>query len=76
MLFCFFGYILPVPIIILGFINPLYGYSWMLMWTVIVIGLAIREDLRRNKAQSAKYKLIYNPNAVKEYMKMLKPKGK
>jgi len=75
LLYFFFGYILPVPALYLGIINPLYSYSWMLMWCAVAITLAYREVMRRASAMAGKFKVFYNPNALKEYLELLKKQG-
>jgi len=72
----FFGYILPLPAVLLGlYYGGIYPYLWLGMWACVFVLWANREDKRRRGA-SPKYKWFYNPNALKEYVEMLKPKDK
>jgi len=75
MYWVFFGFILSLPAVYFGLLyGAIYPYAWWGMWAVIMIGLAIREERRSERAKAAKYKLIQRPNALAEYKEMLKPK--
>lgn len=71
MLYVFFSYVLKLPILFLGVINPIYAYSWMALWLVVAGLLAYREVKRRGEA-TCRIKWFYNPNAVDEYLELMK----
>jgi len=75
MYWVFFGFILSLPAVYFGLLyGAIYPCAWWSMWAVIMIGVAIREERRSERAKAAKYKLIQRPNALAEYKEMLKPK--
>ena len=71
MLYVFFSYVLKLPIIFLAMINPIYTYSWIVLWGVVAVLLANREIKRRAKTKIG-LKWFYNPNAIDEYIELMK----
>lgn len=73
-LFFFFGFLLPLPIIILGMqYGALYGYGWSFLWIAIFTLLAYREVIRRDKTMLGT-EWISNPKAIEEYVALVKKK--
>jgi len=73
-LYIFFDYILPIPTFFLGSMHPAYAYLWLIMWLVLAGVLALREVNRRNKVMTFN-KWHNNPNAVDEYLALMKEKS-
>ena len=71
MLYVFFSYVVKLPIIFLGVVNPIYAYSWIALWAVIAVLLANREIKRRSKTVTGP-KWFHNPNAINEYIELMK----
>lgn len=70
----FFGFMLPLPIVILGMqYGAIYGYSWSFLWIAIFSLLAYREIIRRDKTMLGT-EWINNPKAIEEYVALVKKK--
>jgi len=71
----FFVYVLGLPAVLFGLY---YGgtpvYLWYGMWVCVFIMLAIREDIRHNKATSGNFKWVDNVKATKEWVEWNKDK--
>lgn len=54
----------------------IYAYGWWTMWATVAFLVAYREVARRAKAEASRYKMIYRPNAMKEYVQIPSVKAK
>jgi len=69
-LYVFFSYVVKLPILFLGVVNPIYAYSWIALWAVVAVLLANREIKRRSKTVTSP-KWFHNPNAIDEYVEYM-----
>jgi len=70
-LYILFDYLLPMSTFFLGSISPVYVYSWLILWATIAVLLANREIKRRSKTVTGP-KWFHNPNAINEYLELMK----
>lgn len=75
MLYVFLSYVVRLPIVFLGVINPLYAYSWISLWILVMaLFLAWRESEHTKAQMSPKW--FHNPNAVEEYLFLMEQSSK
>jgi len=70
MLYVFFSYVLKLPILFLGVMNPLYAYSWIALWIVVMV-LFLKWREREHAEAQLSPKWFYNPNAIDEYVEYM-----
>ena len=75
MLYVFFSYIVKLPILFLGVINPLYAYLWIALWILVMSFFLAWREVEHTKAQMSP-KWFYNPNAVNEYVEFMEKSSK